>query len=239
MMYESNYLMHYRTKGSKNGVRRYQNEDGTLTAEGREHYGIGEARGRTGQVSLTSSSSHNYKVRKYGKASTGMLEKKPQELSKKELQTRKTRAKRLLKTAALVGVGVAIGYGAHRYNKTTDNLIQTAKNQVHERYKSTESLNKTAQDRAKHAMWRQHDIQAVNSRYAAKKVLNLKGSKATRQFIKDNNLATRKTSEIMERRTGKLVEGYQRSKMTGKFEPYSERKRRRYAERAARSMKHI
>ena len=41
MMYESNYLMHYRTKGSKNGIRRYQNEDGTLTAEGREHYGIG------------------------------------------------------------------------------------------------------------------------------------------------------------------------------------------------------
>ena len=36
MWYESNYLMHYRTKGSKNGQRRYQNEDGSLTAEGRE-----------------------------------------------------------------------------------------------------------------------------------------------------------------------------------------------------------
>ena len=44
MIYESNYLMHYRTKGSKNGVRRYQNEDGSLTAEGREHYGVGDPR---------------------------------------------------------------------------------------------------------------------------------------------------------------------------------------------------
>ena len=44
MLYESDYLMHYRTKGSKNGVRRYQNEDGSLTAEGRDHYGVGDPR---------------------------------------------------------------------------------------------------------------------------------------------------------------------------------------------------
>lgn len=36
----SEYLEHYRTKGSKNGVRRYQNEDGSLTPEGYRHYGI-------------------------------------------------------------------------------------------------------------------------------------------------------------------------------------------------------
>ena len=34
------FLAHYRTKGSKNGVRRYQNEDGSLTPEGYRHYGI-------------------------------------------------------------------------------------------------------------------------------------------------------------------------------------------------------
>ena len=46
MRYESqnDYLMHYRTKGSKNGVRRYQNEDGSLTAEGRDHSGVGDPR---------------------------------------------------------------------------------------------------------------------------------------------------------------------------------------------------
>lgn len=36
----SEYLEHYRTVGSKNGVRRYQNEDGSLTPEGYKHYGI-------------------------------------------------------------------------------------------------------------------------------------------------------------------------------------------------------
>lgn len=36
------HLMHYRTPGSKNGVRKYQNEDGSLTPLGRIHYGIGQ-----------------------------------------------------------------------------------------------------------------------------------------------------------------------------------------------------
>ena len=39
-----NYLMHYQVKGAKHGVRRYQNEDGSLTPLGRIHYGIGQAR---------------------------------------------------------------------------------------------------------------------------------------------------------------------------------------------------
>lgn len=32
------YLEHYGIKGQKWGIRRYQNEDGTLTAEGRKRY---------------------------------------------------------------------------------------------------------------------------------------------------------------------------------------------------------
>jgi len=39
-------LMHYRTKGSRNGERRYQYEDGSLTPLGRIHYGIGKIRDR-------------------------------------------------------------------------------------------------------------------------------------------------------------------------------------------------
>lgn len=38
MSYE--YLAHHGVKGQKWGVRRYQNEDGTLTEEGRKRYGI-------------------------------------------------------------------------------------------------------------------------------------------------------------------------------------------------------
>lgn len=33
------YLEHYGIKGQKRGIRRYQNEDGSLTAEGKERYG--------------------------------------------------------------------------------------------------------------------------------------------------------------------------------------------------------
>lgn len=36
----SDYLMHYGVKGMKWGVRRYQDKNGRLTAEGKEHYGV-------------------------------------------------------------------------------------------------------------------------------------------------------------------------------------------------------
>lgn len=37
-----NYLEHHGIKGQKWGIRRYQNEDGSLTPEGRERYGLGK-----------------------------------------------------------------------------------------------------------------------------------------------------------------------------------------------------
>lgn len=36
-----NYLVHYGVPGQKWGDRKYQYEDGTLTPEGRRHYGYG------------------------------------------------------------------------------------------------------------------------------------------------------------------------------------------------------
>lgn len=38
--HNDDYLIHYGVKGQRWGERRYRNEDGTLTAEGREHYGL-------------------------------------------------------------------------------------------------------------------------------------------------------------------------------------------------------
>lgn len=40
------YLVHYGTKGQKWGVRRFQNDDGTLTPAGKERYGKGATNGR-------------------------------------------------------------------------------------------------------------------------------------------------------------------------------------------------
>lgn len=43
--------MHYGVPGQKWGTRRYQNPDGSLTAEGREHYGLGYTNGKTDSYS--------------------------------------------------------------------------------------------------------------------------------------------------------------------------------------------
>lgn len=40
------YLAHYGTKGMEWGVRRFQNEDGSLTPAGRERYGVGPSRSK-------------------------------------------------------------------------------------------------------------------------------------------------------------------------------------------------
>lgn len=42
--FSSDYLEHHGVKGQKHGVRQYQNPDGSLTPEGREHYGVGDPR---------------------------------------------------------------------------------------------------------------------------------------------------------------------------------------------------
>ena len=42
MLYEDNYLAHYGIKGQRWGLRRFQNEDGTLTEEGKERYSLAE-----------------------------------------------------------------------------------------------------------------------------------------------------------------------------------------------------
>lgn len=49
---QGSYLIHYGVKGQKHGHRRYQNEDGTLTQEGRIHYGVGDGRQPGGQERL-------------------------------------------------------------------------------------------------------------------------------------------------------------------------------------------
>jgi len=48
----TNYLAHYGIRGQRHGVRRFQNEDGSYTAAGRQRYGIGNGAGRSDKVEL-------------------------------------------------------------------------------------------------------------------------------------------------------------------------------------------
>lgn len=48
--YYGDTLYHHGIKGQKWGLRKYQNEDGSLTPAGREHYGYGSAKGTAYRV---------------------------------------------------------------------------------------------------------------------------------------------------------------------------------------------
>lgn len=61
------YLMHHGTKGQKWGIRKYQNEDGTLTAEGRQRYGIGDKLRRVKDYLTTTDENGKMHLSKQGK----------------------------------------------------------------------------------------------------------------------------------------------------------------------------
>lgn len=54
-MYDNNetYLMHHGVPGQKWGTRRWQNPDGTLTPEGRAHYGVGDGNAYSGKGGIS------------------------------------------------------------------------------------------------------------------------------------------------------------------------------------------
>ena len=104
------YLQHYGVKGQKHGLRRYQNEDGSLTAEGRDHYGVGNERGGSGGArSAGRLTKSNYKVLFRKKKDSGNTENDAE-------AEKKAKRRNAIKKAA-IGVGAAaaiaaLGYGA-------------------------------------------------------------------------------------------------------------------------------
>lgn len=110
MRYESkyDYLQHYGVKGQKHGLRRYQNEDGSLTAEGREHYGVGEKKGGRSNGINDSNSSQ------------GRKEKRPSNQNAGEAKAKKNRdrAKKILAVAAAASLTAVAAYAASKAIKS-------------------------------------------------------------------------------------------------------------------------
>lgn len=121
-MDENLYLAHHGIKGQKWGVRRYQNEDGSLTAKGREKYGKQSARkyykiNRLQRAQETTGSFRRYRhlQKKIRKTST-REDRKEALLSETDInkgrahiaKSRVTRRKiRAIGSAAATGIGVA------------------------------------------------------------------------------------------------------------------------------------
>ncbi len=76
-------LKHWGIFGMKWGVRRYQNEDGSLTDEGREHYNVGPARTKgyeRAEGNFNRNRSDNYNISKKNKSSIFDSKNKKQKL---------------------------------------------------------------------------------------------------------------------------------------------------------------
>lgn len=81
-----NDMTHSGILGQKWGIRRYQNEDGSLTPEGRLHYGVGEER-RKSKFQMARDK-ENYKVMKNRMRLESKLEKHRSKLEEKSKETK-------------------------------------------------------------------------------------------------------------------------------------------------------
>ena len=81
--YYGDTLYHHGIKGQKWGIRKYQNEDGSLTAAGREHYGYGEAR-KTYKNKIDAANDEYRYARKETKRAIASLKKNRNTMSKDE-----------------------------------------------------------------------------------------------------------------------------------------------------------
>lgn len=145
-IYYGDTLYHHGIKGQKWGIRRFQNEDGSLTPAGREHYGYGSAKGtayriaskvyglnekaynKLGNKTLASmnKAAKTEMLNKAAKADKKAAEKRAEREEYKKTDEYKARQEKN-KKAAIVGVAVAAtalaAYGAYKIN---DNKIKAS-----------------------------------------------------------------------------------------------------------------
>ena len=134
MFLENTYLSHYGIKGQVWGVRRFQNEDGSLTEAGKDRYGVG-SEGSIKKVSLFEKIDYRHeekqnrsvlkkieKEKKRGKKESNRRLELKDEYRNKGLDERdaeieayrKEKAEKMIKTAAVVTVAALAIYGGYK-----------------------------------------------------------------------------------------------------------------------------
>lgn len=117
------YLAHYGIKGQKWGVRRFQNEDGSLTPAGKEHYGL--SNGGSGNEKLAGR--YAREVKKLKKLS----DKADVDLQRSRAEKYDSRAKKAGKAAAgLAAATLAEATASHLIRKNFPGAINKAYGQA-------------------------------------------------------------------------------------------------------------
>lgn len=105
MTYEENALAHYGIKGQKWGLRRFQNEDRTLTEAGKLRYRVGSGN------EAKDAKAYGKEVKKYNK----LRDKADIDLQRQKSEKHQKNAEKAAKVAAglgTAGLGSIVGFGA-------------------------------------------------------------------------------------------------------------------------------
>jgi len=149
---ENNELYHFGIKGMKWGVRRYQNEDGSLTDEGRRHYGYSIRRAGSAMIKAIKTK-HDAKVD---------LKKKAKAKKQKQKQLEAARKAKAEKKAHEEGKKKALERGsAQDVMKYKDELTQQERNDAFNRLNSEANLARLASEERR----REAEERAANSKW--------------------------------------------------------------------------
>ena len=213
MLWEDNYLAHYGVKGQRWGLRRYQNEDGSLTPEGQrqraEMYGYNRQHdfGR-GIDAIKSVGSRIGGAIKKTVTPSNITKTKPRKGTKAQQKARKEKAKKIMIAAGAVTLAAVAAYGIHKHGKTKNAMIlKNASNDIdlssrRKQHKYLKSIKKNAKA-AKRIIKDERKISKTDNKILKaqqnlEKIKQLQ-SKQTQQLSKATNRFDRSNADLLKR----------------------------------------
>lgn len=208
-MAQENVLAHHGVKGQEWGKRKYQYEDGSLTPEGKKHYGVGDGDGTNKKAPPTKAKKQVSNTKPKDKPAD-TSEKTPEELQAEAAQ----KAARRKKIAIAAGVTAAAVVGVLLAKKYHDMKIQNGELQA-EAAKGEERFNQLKSE---------NDFLQTNSKAMAGNIDKLTKEKAG---MKKELFEARKTNASLEtqaRGMSKTITGLRAQNGNLKKDFYKEKK---------------